>query len=100
MGLLAKDGVCVCFGASASPEVTFDVRTFFRSGRPTLYGLYLFEEFYQRPAWNGLTRLAAMIAAGTLKPHIDHEADWNDIGAVAQQLLDRKISGKAVLRVS
>lgn len=99
MGLLAKDGICVCFGASSQAEVTFDVRTFFRSGRPTLYGLYLFEEFYRRPAWNGLQRLAAMIAAGTLTPHIDHEAGWNEIGRMAQDLLDRKIAGKAVLHV-
>lgn len=97
MGLLAKDGVCVCFGASSGADITFDVRTFFRSGRPVLYGLYLFEEFYQRPAWNGLSRLAAMIAAGTLKPHIAAEAGWHDIGRVAQALLDRKIAGKAVL---
>ena len=100
MSLLAKDGVCVSYGVSAGADVTFDARTFFRSGRPTLYGLYLFEEFYQRPAWQGLTRLAGMIAAGTLTPHIDHEADWREIGAVAQQLLDRKITGKAVLHVS
>jgi NADPH:quinone reductase len=100
LGLLAKDGVCVSYGVSAGADVTFDARNFFRSGRPTLYGLYLFEEFYQRPAWNGLTRLAQMIAAGTLAPHIDHEADWREIGTVAQALLDRKITGKAVLHVS
>jgi NADPH:quinone reductase len=98
--LLAKDGVCVSYGVSAGADVTFDARTFFRSGRPTLYGLYLFEEFFQRPAWNGLTRLAQMIAAGQLVPHIDHEADWTQIGATAQALLDRKITGKAVLHVS
>lgn len=99
LGMLAKDGICVSYGVSAGSDVTFDARNFFRSGRPTLYGLYLFEEFFQRPAWNGLARLARMIAAGQLVPHIDHEADWKETGAVAQALLDRKISGKAVLHV-
>lgn len=99
LGMLAKDGICVSYGVSAGSAVTFDARAFFRSGRPVLYGLYLFEEFYQRPAWNGLARLAAMIAAGTLRPHISREAPWTEIGAVAQELLDRKISGKAVLNV-
>ena len=93
LSLLAEDGVCVSYGVSAGADVTFDARAFFRSGRPQLYGLYLFEEFYQHPAWKGLSRLAAMIAAGTLVPHIDHEADWTEIGAVAQNLLDRKITG-------
>ncbi len=99
LGMLAKDGVCVSYGVSAGSAVTFDARAFFRSGRPQLYGLYLFEEFYQRPAWNGLVRLAGMIAAGTLRPHISREAPWTEIGDVAQALLDRKISGKAVLHV-
>lgn len=99
LGLLAKDGVCVTYGVSAGSAVTFDARAFFRSGRPTLYGLYLFEEFNQRPAWNGLARLAAMIAAGTLRPHISREAPWGEIGEVAKALLDRQIAGKAVLHV-
>ena len=99
LGMLAKDGVCVSYGVSAGAEVTFNARDFFRSGRPTLYGLYLFEEFYRKPAWQGLSRLAAMVASAHLVPHIDHEADWKDTGAVAQALLDRKISGKAVLHV-
>ena len=100
LGMLAKDGLCVSYGTSAGHAITFDARTFYRSGRPVLYGLYLFEEFYQRPAWNGLARLAAMIAAGTLRPHISREAPWTEIGTVARELLDRKISGKAVLHVS
>ena len=79
--------------------VNFDARLFFRSGRPLLYGFYLFEEFYQRPAGDGLARLAGMIAAGTLHPHISREASWTEIGPVAQALLDRKVVGKAVLHV-
>jgi NADPH:quinone reductase len=100
LSMLAKDGICVTYGVSAGSVVTFDARTFFRSGRAVLYGFYLFEEFYQRPAWNGLARLAAMIAAGTLHPHISREGSWAEIGVVAQALLDRKISGKAVLYVN
>lgn len=99
LGMLAKDGICVTYGASAGGAISFDVRTFYRSGRLVLYGFYLFEEFYQHPAWNGLSRLATMIAAGKLHPHISREASWTNIGAVAQDLLDRKISGKAVLHV-
>ena len=99
LGMLAKDGVCVSYGVSAGADVTFNARAFFISGRASLYGLYLFQEFAQRPAWNGLARLGGMIAAGQLVPHIDHVADWADIGKTAQQLLDRKIAGKAILHV-
>ncbi len=99
LSLLAKDGVCVSYGVSAGSAVTFDARSFFRSGRPVLYGFYLFEEFGRLPAWDGLTRLAGMIADGALSPHISREAPWTEIGQIAQELLDRKISGKAVLHV-
>jgi NADPH2:quinone reductase len=99
MAMLARDGICVTYGVSAGSAVTFDARAFFRSGRPMLYGLYLFEEFNRRPAWNGLLRLAAMVASGTVRPHISREASWSEIGLAAQALLDRKISGKAVLHV-
>ena len=56
-------------------------------------------KFYQRPAWDGLARLAGMIAAGTLRPHISCKASWSEIGTVAQEFLDRRIAGKAVLHV-
>ena len=52
------------------------------------------------PASEGLAILAAMIAGGTLKPRIEIEANWTEIGAVARQLLYRSFMGKAVLHLS
>jgi NADPH:quinone reductase-like Zn-dependent oxidoreductase len=97
---LAKGGVCVSLGASAGGEVTFDARSFFPIGRTTLYGFILFEEFGHESATVGLERLAALIAAGTLHPRISLEAPWTQIAEVAQQLLNRRFPGKAVLHVS
>lgn len=97
---LAKGGVCVTLGVSAGAEVTFDVGQFFRLGRRVLYGLILFEEFGDDPASDGLARLAGLVAAERVRPHISIEAPWTDIAAVAQQLLDRRYPGKAVLHVS
>jgi len=39
-------------------------------------------------------------AQGRLKPRIEIEADWTEIGRVAGQLLDRSFVGKAVLHLS
>jgi NADPH:quinone reductase-like Zn-dependent oxidoreductase len=97
---LAKGGVCVSLGASAGADVTFDVRTFFPVGRTTLYGFILFEEFGQESAAVGLARLAALVATGALQPRISLEAPWTHIADVAQQLLQRRYPGKAVLHVS
>ena len=82
---------------SASAEVTFDARSFFVAGRSTLYGLYLFTEFGTEPASVGLRRLADLVAAGQLAPHVSVERPWAEIGQVAQDLIARRFPGKAVL---
>ncbi len=97
LGALTAGGVCVTLGVSATSEVTFDARQFFVTGRTTLYGFYLFTEFAGQPASQGLARLADLVAAGQLAPHISVERPWTDISAVAQDLMARRFTGKAVL---
>jgi NADPH:quinone reductase-like Zn-dependent oxidoreductase len=94
---LTKGGVCVALGVSAGAEVTFDAARFFLTGRTTLYGFILFEEFGNEPAAVGLARLAALVATGTLRPRISIEAPWTQIADVARQLLERRFPAKAVL---
>jgi NADPH:quinone reductase-like Zn-dependent oxidoreductase len=97
LGALTAGGVCVTLGVSATSEVTFDARQFFVTGRTTLYGFYLFTEFSGQPASQGLSRLAELVAAGQLAPHISVERPWTDIASVAQDLMARRFPGKAVL---
>ena len=99
LAALQRGGVCVTLGVSASAEVTFDTRTFFVTGRSTLYGFYLFTELGSEPASVGLRRLADLVAAGQLAPHVSLERPWKDIGQVAQDLMARRFPGKAVLTV-
>lgn len=95
--MLTPGGIVVNFAASDQSPTTFDVRQFFRIGGVTLYGLILFDEVKRQPAAQGLTRLAILVAQGKLRPHIDVQAPWEQFTDVMQQLLDRKITGKAVL---
>jgi NADPH:quinone reductase len=99
LAALQRDGVCVTLGVSASAEVTFDARTFFVTGRSKLYGLYIFTELGSEPASVGLRRLADLVAAGQLAPHVSLERPWKDIAQVAQDLMARRYPGKAVLTV-
>jgi NADPH2:quinone reductase len=99
LAALQRGGVCVTLGVSSSPEVTFDARAFYVAGRSTLYGFYLFTELGTEPASVGLRRLAELVAAGQIAPHISLERPWKDIGQVAQNLIDRRFTGKAVLTV-
>jgi NADPH:quinone reductase-like Zn-dependent oxidoreductase len=97
LAALQRSGVCVTLGVSASAEVTFDARQFFVAGRTTLYGLYLFTEFFSEPASIGLRRLAGLVASGELSPHVSLERPWTEIARVAQDLMARRFPGKAVL---
>ncbi len=97
LAALERGGLCVTLGVSASAEVTFDVRQFFLTGRTTLYGFYLFTELGNEPASVGLRRLADLVAAGQLAPHISLERPWTEIAQVAQELMARRFPGKAVL---
>ena len=96
LAALQRGSVCVTLGVSASSEVTFDARDFFVTGRSTLYGFYLFTEFVGEPASVGLRRLADLVAAGQLAPHISLERPWKEIAQVAQDLMARRFPGKAV----
>jgi NADPH:quinone reductase-like Zn-dependent oxidoreductase len=97
LAALERGGTCVTLGVSAAAEVTFDTRTFFATGRTTLYGFYLFLELGSEPASVGLKRLAGLVAAGQLAPHVSLERPWGEIARVAQDLMARRYPGKAVL---
>ena len=99
IGMLAPGGTCVSFGVSGGTEATFDVRSFYFTGAAKLYGFILFHEVLTHPASDGLARLARLVAEGRLEPQVSVEGSWNEIGDVAQRLLDRGYTGKAVLRV-
>jgi NADPH2:quinone reductase len=95
--MLAPGGIVVNFAASDPAPTTFDVRRFFPVGGAMLYGFILFDEVKRQPAAQGLTRLAILVAQGKLRPHIGVQAPWAQFTDVMQQLLNRKITGKAVL---
>lgn len=99
MSMLAPGGVCVTFGASGGTEASFDVRSFYLAGGAKLYGFILFHEVLAHPASDGLSRLSRLVAEGRLTPLVSVVAPWEETGDVAQRLLDRGYTGKAVLTV-
>ena len=100
LGMLAPEGTCVNFGVSATSTVTFDLRSFYMVGGTSFHGFYVFQELQHESAQNGLTRLGRLVAAGHIHPHIALEEPWEHIADVAQQLMDRRFAGKAVLIVT
>lgn len=68
-------------------------------GRACLRILNRYHELEHAPAGLGLQRLIRLVDDGKLTPHLGVEADWSEIGQVAQALIDRRFQGKAVLHI-
>ncbi len=100
IAMLAPEGVCVSFGSSSPADTTFDVRRFYLTGGASIYGFIVFHEATRKSVAEGLTRLARLVADGLLRPQIEVEAPWTQIGEVAQQLMSRSFAGKAVLHIA
>lgn len=96
---LAPDGECVVFGTTADPQITLDLRSFYLLGGARLYGFILFHELERTSGAADLGRLARMVADGRLRPQMSVEAPWTELASVAQRLLDRDLTGKAVLHI-
>jgi NADPH:quinone reductase len=99
---VAPGGTIVSFAASNPKEpTTFPTRALFgRAPGARLYGLLLFAELaHTRTGARDLGRLAALVAAGKLDCSIDREASWHEAADAIDALLERRIAGKAVLRV-
>jgi len=103
MTQLAPGGTCVSVGVSVGPagyEVPVDMARMRRAPGACLHILNLYHELEREPASLGLQRLIRLAGNGKLTPHLGAEADWHEIGQVAQALLDRRFQGKAVLHIS
>lgn len=95
--LLETDGICVNLGAAENPEATLQDRF---GSQENDRGLFVRSIEPGSSMAKDLGQLAQMIASGQLRPHIGLEAPWNEAAEVAQNLLDRRIAGKAILHVS
>ena len=98
---VAPGGTVVSFASTIPEPVSYPARELFaRAPGARLYGLYVFAELqHTQTCSSDLTRLAELVAAGKLDPQIDLTLSWNDAGQAIEALLDRRVNGKAVLRI-
>lgn len=101
MGMLKKNGTCITIGASDSAVVTFDSNVlFFASSGAALKSMNVFHEIAAAGSVAGdLKILLGLVAKGKLKINIGTEKEWTEIAAVAEALIERRFTGKAVLHL-
>jgi NADPH2:quinone reductase len=98
---VAPRGIVVSFASTMAEPVSYPARELFaRAPGARLYGLFVFDEYnHTRTGGADLRRLADLVADGRLDPQIDMTASWQEAGAAIEALLERRVAGKAVLRV-
>lgn len=101
LGRVAPSGTIVNFAATSDEPVSYPTRALFgRAPGARLYGLLVFDELHRTASGSAdLRRLAELVAASRLDPQIDLTAPWTQAKDAIEALLDRRVNGKAVLRV-
>lgn len=93
--LLADGGVAMSIGQASGQPTTIDFERERRRGG----GRRLEPFVVEAPFGPDLAVLLDLVARGELDPQIGRRASWLDAAAVAQDLLGRRIPGKAVLEI-
>ncbi len=98
---VASQGTIVSFASSDQAPVEFPTREFFgRAPGARLYGLFLFAQLHrERSGTRDLERLARLVAAGRVDCSVDFDGSWREAAEAIAALTERRIAGKAVLRV-
>jgi NADPH:quinone reductase-like Zn-dependent oxidoreductase len=101
MQRVAPFGAVVSFASSDPEPVEFPARAFFgRAPGARLHGIFLFGLLERERAGTlDLGRLVKLVEDGRLECSIDRESSWGEAGEAIEALMERRIAGKAVLRV-
>jgi NADPH2:quinone reductase len=94
---LSADGVLVMYGNSSKERAEIRFEAVPGSSRIQAFRVY---ESGEPPSFGSdLGRLVSLLASGRLQAQIGFEASWRDAEAALQALRERRVSGKAILRV-
>jgi NADPH:quinone reductase len=93
-------GTVVSFGNSSNEPTTFDTRSFYRRGGPSLRGFFVTHDLLEgRMGTAELARLVEAVSSGRLRTEIDLQVPWTEAASAVAALLERRVRGKAVLTI-
>ncbi|MEM8716244.1 MAG: zinc-binding dehydrogenase, partial [Cyanobacteria bacterium P01_G01_bin.4] len=97
-----KGGTLVSYGASGGYDIRFSSypALFGNGGQRSVYGLTLYTETELQSSSDALARLLQLVEEQDVEVPTIVEANWLETPQYAQDLLDRKFKGKAVMEVS
>jgi NADPH:quinone reductase-like Zn-dependent oxidoreductase len=97
---VSEDGTVVSFGNSSNETTSFDARTFYRRGAPTMVGFFVTHELLRgRIGSPQLATLVSLVSEGRLRTDIGLRSPWTEANDAIRALLERHVRGKAVLTI-
>jgi NADPH:quinone reductase len=97
--LVEAKGTVVVYGNSSGEPTTLAFADFRGAPNSRVQSFSYFYSEAEDRFTPDLALLVSLIADGSLKPQIGVERSWREFAVVAEQLRDRRVSGKAVLLV-
>ena len=97
--LVAPDGTVVMFGNSSGEPSEVAFGSVLASPRAKLYAFFVYASMDKETFGEDLALLVSLVASGDLRPQVGYEAGWRELGRAVEALGERRIKGKAVLRV-
>ncbi len=97
--LVGQGGTVVTYGNSSREPTTFLVNDFYTRWGVSLRGYFLLQDAGREPPAADLGHLAQLVADGRLAPQVDLVLDWREAEGALRALRERRVAGKAVLRV-
>ena len=96
---LSADGLCVTWDVISEGQRTLDTQQRFPTGSPGAVGAVISRGTAHSETPDSLSRLARLAGAGVVRPYIGREAFWTEIATTADDLLQGRFPGNAVLHV-
>jgi NADPH:quinone reductase len=97
--LVEAKGTVVVYGNSSGEPTTLSFADFRGAQNSRVQSFHYFTSEAEDRFAPDLALLVSLIADGSLTPQIGVERSWREFAAVAEQLRDRRVSGKAILSV-
>src|SRR5271170_7304739 len=97
--LVAAKGTVVVFGNSSGEPTTLGFADFRGAPNARVQSFSYYTSELEGRFAEDLALLVALVADGSLRPQIGAERPWREVAAVAEDLRERRIRGKAVLLV-
>ncbi len=98
LGLLEPKATIVVFGNSSGEETSLSFRDFGAANNSRIQSFHSFASGPEESFAPDLALLAGLVGERALKPQIV-EHDWKDFARVANELRDRRVTGKAIFHI-